>query len=369
MSRRPEVLLLAFSCLCCAIAVETFFYFLAQRQQTYPAVWYHTDDERTKLLCYDEGFLGVADWDLRLDHPYGTLRYAANTDEDSSLQDLDPRLVPHAVEFRVNEAGFRERPLAQVEAATTLVIGDSFGAGQGVRISDRLSERLEARLKPEGPNHVIANFCMLGYNIRDISKTMGRHLDTFPNLQRVIYILTLNDPLGDARALEMYQVIDDLMHLRTNLLAESAAVPVLSRSHAARWMLERVARREISRTTVERYNYLFDDNVGWRRTRQLLDRMRDRCEQKGCEFIIVLFPLLFELADYPFKPAHEAVRAYARGAGIGFIDLLELFAGADERTYRVHPRDFHPNDRAHRKVAEYLYGEINWDRERSRSPD
>ena len=364
MNLKPRFLLLAASCLFCVLATEAFFYFLAKHQRTYPAVWYHTGEERTRLLCYDGEFRGVADWDLRVEQPYPGLRYAGNTDGDTSLAGLDPLRVPHAIEVAVNEAGFRERPLQHFTSGggrTTLVIGDSFGAGQGVRVRDRLTEILEARFEEAGSNRLLANFCVMGYNIRSVSETLARHIDDFPGLERVIYLFTLNDPVGDRRALEMYQTIDDLMHLRTNLLSERVDAFLVGRSQAAQWVGARIARKQISRRTVERYNYLFTDNAGWRQTGKLLERMKQRCDRKGCEFVIVLFPLLYQLADYPFTAAHAAVREYARDAGIPFVDLLERFEGEDETGYWVHPRDFHPNHRAHRAAAEHLHDAIDWE--------
>ncbi|MCY3762255.1 MAG: hypothetical protein OXH50_13475, partial [Gemmatimonadetes bacterium] len=178
MNRKSRFLLLAASCLFCVLATEAFFYFLAKQQRTYPAVWYRTGEEHTKLLCYDGEFLGVADWDLRLEQPYPELAYAANTDGDPSLAGLDPLRVPHAIEVRVNGAGFRERPLQHFTSTrgsrTTLVLGDSFGAGQGVRVRDRLTELLETRLRAGGSDHQLANFCMRGRSIRPVSRTLHR---------------------------------------------------------------------------------------------------------------------------------------------------------------------------------------------------
>ena len=122
MIGRPQILLLVASFLLCAVATETTFYILTRSQHSYPAVWYHTEYDITKLLCYDDRFLGVADYDLRSERPFGELRYAANTDNDSSLQDLDPLFVPHAIQVTLNEAGFRERPLSSFSTggATTI---------------------------------------------------------------------------------------------------------------------------------------------------------------------------------------------------------------------------------------------------------
>ena len=368
MKRKPEILLLVVSCLCCAIAIETLFYIAGKRQRTYPAVLYQSEEERTMVLCYDEQFLSKGDWDLRLDNPYSSLSYVMNTDQDPSLEGLDPLLVPHAVELKRNAVGFREREVGELNALggggeVTLVIGDSFGAGQGVRMADRLTEILEAKLNspPRHQRHVVANFCMMGFNIRSVGETLAKHGDALGNLRRVVYLFNLNDPARDVKADSMSQSIDDFVHLRANLLAESVDVPVIGGTHVGRWVLERLARQRISHQTIDWYQYIYTDNAGWRETKRQLDQMKRRCERIGCEFIIVLFPLFYELADYPFAGAHEAMREYAQTAGISFIDLLDLFGGRDERSYWVHPRDFHPNHLAHREVAEYLYEKIGWE--------
>lgn len=362
MTLKSNSFLFVISCVFCITAAETFFYVFAMWQYSYPAVWYHTDEDNTKLLCYDKNFLSVADWDLKSEHPFPNLRYAANTDNDSSLQDLPFISVPNAIVVTINEVGFRERPVAQLNSRNkvTLVIGDSFGAGQGVRVQDRFTEVLEAKLLEDGTNHAVGNFCMMGHNVRAVSKTLSQNIDVFPNLQRVIYMMTLNDPVGDAKALEMYQVVDDLMHLRTNVLLSRTDLPLVRWSHTAKWVGQLIVRYQISRQTEERYQYLFSENAGWKQTTEIIDRMKKRCELRDVEFALVLFPLLHRLKEYPFVKAHSAVREYAQRAGIDFYDLLEVFSNKIESRYWVHPRDFHPNYQAHREVAEYLHTKINW---------
>ena len=368
MTRRPEVLLLLLSLLFCVLILELVFCSWQEEQKTYPAVYYHTEDERVKIMGYDDGFSSSADHDLRRVNPYSELSYGMNSDEDPALEGLDPLLVPHVVEMKLNEAGFRERSLSELVRCTgcevTLVVGDSFGAGQGVRQKDRLTEVLENRLNTGSPSRrqLLVNFCMLGYNIRSIAETLERHLHSFPQVRRVIYLYNLNDAAHDARALEMSQSIDDFMHYRGNLLAESVDDSIISHSHAMRWILQRLARKRITDRTIEWYNYMYTDNFGWRATKKRLDQMRLQCEQEDSEFIIVLFPMLFELDDYPLRDAHVALETYAREAGIPFVDLLELFEGRDERDYWVHPRDHHPNHRAHAEAAGYLYETIDWQR-------
>lgn len=366
MRRRPETLLLFASCVFCVVALEVLFYFLEVRQKTYPSVVYHTEKDRVKLMCYDEEFRSSADWDLRGNHPYSMLRYGSNTDNDPTLEGLDPLLVPHAVEIEFNEVGFRERSMQQLVAddssEVTLFVGDSFGAGQGVRRADRLTERLEQRLNavPGSDPHLLVNFCMMGYNIGLASQTLEQNLVSFARLRRVVYIFTLNDPMRDQQAHQMSQSINDFMHLRDNLLSETVDGTIIGRSNTGRWVAKRLARRRLSQQTIQWYNYMFSDNTGWRATTARLDQMRDQCRQVDAEFIIVLFPLLLDLDNYPLREAHVALGNYSKAAGIPFIDLLEVFEGSDEEDYWVHPRDFHPNHQAHGEAAGFLFDRIDW---------
>ena len=367
MKRKAELLLLLSSVVCCALALELFFYLGHKEGKTYPAVMYLTDDPSTRVLCYDDEFRSAADWDLRQqNHPYGELRYKMNMDKDPALDGLDPRNVPFAVELRLNEAGFRERDLTALALAdsseVTLVIGDSFGAGQGVRLQDRLTEVLEQALNDslEQPQ-LLVNLCKRGYNIKMVSQTLTHHIGSFPRVRRVIYLYNLNDAALDAHGFELSQAIDDFMHLRVNLLAASVEGSILGHSYAASWVLQRLARRRIASRTIEWYNYMYTDNDGWRVTMKRLDQMVRLSADHGADFIIVLFPMFIDLKDYPLVSAHAAVGEYARRAQVDFVDLLELFEGRSERDYWVHPRDFHPNDRAHAEVARYLHKTLDWD--------
>jgi len=82
------------------------------------------------------------------------------------------------------------------------------------------------------------------------------------------------------------------------------------------------------------------------------------CAERDIEFALAVFPILHQLGDDPLRAAHRKLALSTDGSQ--FVDLLEVFAGEDERAYWVHPMDFHPNGRAHRLAAEHLLKTLAW---------
>ena len=262
-----------------------------------------------------------------------------------------------------NEEQLRERPMADFDAQRAkivLVIGDSFGFGQGVRVAERFSNILELRLNLERPaeHYQLFNACVPGMNIKQIAKTMEHYIEYFARVERVVYSFTLNDPFRSGRLLEMERELADFMHLRSN--AESARFLAGRNSYTLRWFAMRLKRNQLARDTVEWYRQLYKDNLGWTLTRKLFRRMKKSCVDKGIEFSLVVFPVFYQFDAYPLTEVHETLGAFAQQEGIHYVDLLAQFAGKDERDYWVHPTDFHPNSRAHREAGDFLYDAIPW---------
>ena len=360
-----KLTLLLLSTVSILIAVEWLAIWLTTDAEDYPGVIYHTDDSEVELWCYDDKFNGTADWDLRLDHPLGTLRYAANINDDPRLEELDPRAVYNAVEVRLNELQFRERSESELmlelarEIPFTLIVGDSFCFGQGVRRRDRFSDLIEEKLEAQGQDHILYNSCVPGMNIQRIARVQREAVKRFGVPQRVVYSFTLNDPVRDAQTRMLEDSIYDLMHFRHNRF-EAKMRSLLWRSATLRWLGGRRAREQIAERTVAWYQQLYEDNPGWRQTARILAEMKAFSTEKRIEFALVVFPLFHQLEDYPLRNAHQKLANFSRENGIEYIDLLDLFAGKDERQYWVHPTDFHPNDRAHREVAAYLQKTLDW---------
>src|SRR5262245_3364074 len=90
---------------------------------------------------------------------------------------------------------------------------------------------------------------------------------------------------------------------------------------------------------------------GWQRCRAALESFGAECGSRGVPCVLVIWPVLERLGDYPYRHLHAFVRAQAEGLGFHVTDLLPTFAGGDVARLRVSPRALHPNDEAHRLAA------------------
>jgi hypothetical protein len=164
-------------------------------------------------------------------------------------------------------------------------------------------------------------------------------------------------------AREVYQrqkYINDFLHLRQSHFSEHFGSITRLPSPTLRWITGRIALNQVSRETIAWYKQMYSDNSGWRLTQKVLHGMHRFCAQRGIDFTLLVFPIYYRLADYPLEEVHTTLARFAHRSGMHHVDLLDLFAGKNELDYWVHPRDFHPNNRAHREVAEFLYSAIPW---------
>ena len=251
------------------------------------------------------------------------------------------------------------------DAKVVLLVGDSFCFGQGVRLEERFSNVLETKLnadqdKATHQKYMLLNHCRAGINIRKIARVMEQSIEKFPQVQQVVYSFTLNDPLMTREVYAMQKYINDFLHLRQNHLSEHFRFINRLPSPTLYWVTGRLVQNQVSRETIAWYKQMYADNSGWRLTQKVLRNMHEFCAARDIDFTLLVFPIYYRLADYPLGEVHIALEQFVRQNSMHCIDLLEIFAGKNELDYWVHPRDFHPNNRAHREVAEFLFTTMSW---------
>jgi hypothetical protein len=76
--------------------------------------------------------------------------------------------------------------------------------------------------------------------------------------------------------------------------------------------------------------------------------------ERDFELVLSVYPVLFQLSDYPFVGVHETIAAFADEEHLAFVDLLPAFQGQAHSTMWVHRTDQHPNEVAQGLAAAEL---------------
>ncbi len=266
-------------------------------------------------------FEGIYDGD-----PYGTLP------EDLTIR------------YRINESGFREPPFADRDpqyAVRILVMGDSFAFGEGVSVGERSTEIMDGVLDQRIRGGVdTINAAVSGYASSDelgLARFLIPRLD--PDLVLLAYCL--NDPIHGTE--DDYPAFDLIMLRHRGSERES-------RSYLWRVVRQRMNDLRVTGATLDWYRNMYEGpEAAWVRSRIHLAEMRDAAKRDGARFAVAIQPIFFEVGgDYPLLAAHREIRDWCENQRIPVLDLQPAFRGLATKDLIVHPKDHHPNAKAHR---------------------
>jgi hypothetical protein len=263
-----------------------------------------------------------------------------------------------AVVYHVNSRGFNgpEFVVPKPPGLFRVVgVGDSVTFGEGVRQEDCFVARLPALLTEvrRGGRVETVNMGVSGYNTMDELRYFELRRD---ELQPDLVILTyhVNDAYDE----------DEFGPQRWLLQEPVVQMPSwwpLSRSRALSAALYQLNRHHKSEATRELYlsQYGADAELkqhDWSSSREALGRFAELSRREGFGLLVVIFPELYDLDDYPFASVHDQVREVTARLDLPCLDLLSVFRGMDDQALWVHVSDHHPNERAHELAAQAILG-------------
>ena len=300
-------------------------------------------------------------WVRHVNKPSTTIRFRYESDPREYFG--TDRTVGHTT----NSLGFRggEFPLVETRDGSIeaigekpdgvlriVFLGDSVTFGEGVHDSDTFVERVGRGLSTRLSRPIeVYNFGVGGHNTSDarwVWQRYARHLD--PDL--VVYTFVLND--AEPRLFRLEQTSGQPTRFPRSIEArwtEWTSQPegwwTGSRLARLAWKLQ--AGWKLDRKTLGYYRELNASNSPhWHACREQLEAL----QQIEPTPLVVVFPMLFDLAAHPFRPVHLAITDACSQTEI--IDLWETLAGrAGNNTPElwVHPTDTHPNEIAHKFAA------------------
>lgn len=273
---------------------------------------------------------------------------SASPGRSGPAADDRPDMIYYPADGRINPWS-RGHP----DSLRIAVVGDSVTLGTGCQFYDTYSQRLEALLNlNEGQRPAEVRVWAKG---GDNPESELRHLPEIEEWQPDILILGIC--LNDAEnAHQMRQVSNWRMKM---LPAPPPAwlATGLKHSRGGSFIYQRLADRQARRGYLAYYRRLYDrEYSGWKLFVRAIRRFHAFCREQKIAFVPVVFPLFSDVDRYPFDWVHEQIGDLFRAEGIAHVDLLAAFRGQSPQRLQVIPLvDAHPNEIAHRQVAENLF--------------
>jgi hypothetical protein len=237
-----------------------------------------------------------------------------------------------------------------------LFIGDSFTAGLGVAAADNFATLVGRAIDVEVINHGVT-----GTDTREQSLLWHYYSSTWePDV--VVWVFVLNDLLP-------------MIPHGPDYLMRYEPGPVLG-SYLLGMIKMIVVRRAVQAATIDGYQKSLDpvtDPDGFTLLESTLAEVHAAVEAHGGRLVFVIFPLMWELGDYPFAASHANLATAAKRAGAEVIDLAPAFRQEHAPDLWVSKFDHHPNERGHaiaaRSLADFLRnGPLNAAPARAASP-
>ncbi len=279
----------------------------------------------------------------------------------------------------VNAAGFRDREFALVRTPGTfriVALGDSVTFGRGVPLAETWVKVLERALNPNSPEArrtEVLNFGVGGYNTDqevELYRSRARHYE--PDLVIVGYVL--NDPLSAAASLRVQSMAAKKPAVAKKEGEGDAPSAPAFRNAIADSVLVRMVRNLFGplggRPTMGAPRFPKDfhaDPEKWAIVTHALDELATITAEDRTAVLVVIFPLLIQLDEYPYREVHEQVARAAQARGFDVLDLHPVLREWDAEDLRLTPEDSsHPNAAAHGVVAAAIHDHL---RSRRMLPD
>lgn len=255
-----------------------------------------------------------------------------------------------------------------------MVLGDSYIHGGGINFKDAFSQQLKAMLqkanskfdniyvldisKPSSNtfDNVQAYFefaerfkpdvVILGYNYNDVEGNLDQQIGSSGNIdsfskskvssnENKSFIKKLYGVIYNAK------VIKYVMHnIHDELKAHGYIIP-----------------NSVFDITLKSYS---PNKPAWKKSQALLQQMIDDCKKRNSRFIALKYTEI-NLLEYPsiFSNTDSSIRSFFTASpSVDYLNVGDAFTGEKSKDYILSKYDGHPNEKAHIKIARFVFNEI-----------
>ncbi|MEM6456019.1 MAG: hypothetical protein AAF772_13070 [Acidobacteriota bacterium] len=253
--------------------------------------------------------------------------------------------------YQLNAQGWRDdvdyHPELQDKKRITF-LGDSFTEGVGI---EDIRERFSNRLRSWHTDFEIHILAKSGFESDDHLRTVQRLGTLHYQTDAVVLVYTLNDvsfadPYYRGMAMYTWRFEQSMGFLRRN--------SYFLNTFSYRWT---ILRSPYIQQHVARIQDAYRGET-WQTNADVLRRLHRRVHAAEIPFLVVTFPYLSSLDDYPFAEAHQRLGRLWQTEGVPHLDLLPVLrshAGAGTSLI-VNRWDHHPNETANQIAARAIQG-------------
>jgi lysophospholipase L1-like esterase len=253
----------------------------------------------------------------------------------------------------LNKEGFRDVDYSFSKPNNTMriaVVGDSFTFGMGVNnVNDTYPKVLERDLASLNltRNFEVLNFGIPGYDTKDHIKTIEDHVLKY-NPDVIVIGYVLNDLPNPENIDVKYQKI------------ELPFIGFWLRSSSYLYYFIESRLNELLRGNSPDYNYesimskLYNSSLNKNESDRIYKQIADVANQNNITVLVVTFPIIYKLNNYPFKEAHKHVDELAYKNHFLHIDLLKDYQRYRVEDLVVNQYDAHPNELGQKIAADVI---------------
>jgi hypothetical protein len=261
-----------------------------------------------------------------------------------------------------NSLGFRGNEFIERKSKNTIRIaflGDSFTFGEGVKDHDIFTKRIEDSLNKTNAteNYECLNFGVGGYNSEQSLFMLRNIVINFkPDIAILCYTLNDVEPklfYYDSKSKSVKRQPREA-YIPEGLANKNPPNNIIFKLRVSKLLWQIINMRNISKQTIQYYHNLFNKTQLWNSNQKSLREFVNFCSKNEIKCYIAILPLLYKLNDkYPFVSLHKKVENSIANDSIT-IDLLPEFIGNKDIDLWVHPTDQHPNEVAHKLIADKI---------------
>jgi lysophospholipase L1-like esterase len=243
------------------------------------------------------------------------------------------------VPVQINTLGLRDRDITiekQPGEIRTLMLGDSLTFGWGVKAEDTPAKLLETRLNGEAATlrDEVINTGVGNYNtVMEVAYFLDKGRELKPDMVVLNYFINDAEPSPKRRTAPWREYSYAYVFF-------ASTIDKLSRQYfgKANW---KTYYRDLYRKGAQ----------DWRTAQDAIRRLADYCRENDIKLLVVNYPELHQLRDYPFPEVTAGVAAVAEANGVPFLDLLPSIQDLEPASLWVSPTDAHPNRVANLRFA------------------